>query len=102
MTRDLAASLDSKVNGIYGICVPIWGALFIISWQRKQKGLQFVWNVSDTSHSVQDERDNDFRYFNSFNQFTDHVEKIQRAPNKAKGRVRKLFTYMFILLVIAA
>lgn len=76
MTGDFENSLDNKVNGLYGMAVPIWGSLFIISWIRKQRGLQFVWNVSDTSHSVQDERDNDFRFFNSFNQFTDQINKI--------------------------
>jgi hypothetical protein len=76
ITKDLQASLDSKVNGIYGIAVPIWGAIFILSWERKQGGLQYVWNCSDKSHSIQDERENDFRFLRSFNAFTDQITKI--------------------------
>lgn len=62
--------------------VPIWGALFIISWKRKQRGLQYIWNSSDKTNSRLDERDNDFRFFNSYNLLTDKVMKIRRQANR--------------------
>jgi hypothetical protein len=52
LTADnIADAIDSRVSGIYGMCVPIWGAVFLISWKRKERGLQYYWNCKDNSNS---------------------------------------------------
>lgn len=82
--------------------VPIWGAIFISSWQRKQRGLQFIWNTSDKSYSIQDEREDDYRFFLTYNQFTNMLQKVTRVPNKKASWIRLIVAYFFILCVMAA
>lgn len=65
-TGDISKSFDTRVNGIYGLVVPIWGAFFIQSWIRKQRTLEFIWNL--TAQSLKkDERVEEFSFYEYYN-----------------------------------
>lgn len=66
-TGDLKLAFDTRWNGAFGLMVPVWGAVFKASWQRKQRTIQYMWSVTDISFSKKDERENQFRYYNSYN-----------------------------------
>lgn len=72
-TRDLKNAFDTRWNGCFGLLVPVWGAIFKASWERKQRTIQYLWSVQDISFSKKDERDEEFRYYEVFNQFTNSV-----------------------------
>ena len=63
------------MNGVFGLLVSIWAVLFVESWQRKQKTIQYLWGCNDGAFSEQDEREDDFKYFEVFNPSTIKREK---------------------------
>ena len=72
---DFKESLDSPMNGMFGLLTAIWAILFTESWKRKQKAIQYLWGCSDGSFSAQDEREDDFKFYEIFNPSTVKKEK---------------------------
>jgi hypothetical protein len=58
------------MNGIYGLIVAIWATLFVISWKRKQKMIQHIWSCQNNAFSKIDERKDEFKFFNVYNDRT--------------------------------
>ena len=46
-TGNLAKSIDTEYNAIYGLFVCIWGSVFVESWLKKQNKLQQIWDLKD-------------------------------------------------------
>ena len=36
-TQELKQSLDTTINGVFGLCTAIWATCFLESWKRKQR-----------------------------------------------------------------
>jgi hypothetical protein len=58
ISGEFKESLDSPLNGLYGVFIAIWATAFVESWTRKQKTIQYIWGCNDSSYSPLDERDN--------------------------------------------
>ena len=88
MGKSFKDAIDTDMNGLFGILLSIWATCFLESWRRKQKIIQYMWNCSDNSFSKQDERKDDFKFYYIFNEKTDSLEKLPKAPHfwKRKGR----------------
>jgi hypothetical protein len=95
-------SLDSPLNGIYGIFIAIWATAFVESWQRKQKTIQYIWGCSDSSYSPLDERDNKFKYFYQFNDKTLKKEKMKEEMLTSLKFTYKALCYLFLGIVVCA
>jgi hypothetical protein len=63
------------MNGVFGLLTAMWAVLFTESWKRKQITIQYIWGCSDGSFSPQDEREDDFRFYEVFNPSTVKKEK---------------------------
>ena len=74
-TEDIKGALDSNMNGVFGLLVAIWATLFVESWKRKQRTIQYLWACSDKSFSPIDERTDKFKYLTVYNENTDQLEK---------------------------
>lgn len=90
------------MNGVFGILVSIWAVLFVESWQRKQKTIQYLWGCSDGSFSEQDEREDDFKYFEVFNPSTVKREKQKLEITKKRKLMLTTASYTFLLVVLVA
>ena len=102
ISGEFKESLDSPLNGVYGIFIAIWATAFVESWQRKQKTIQYIWGCSDSSYSPLDERDNQFKFFFQFDDVTIKKTKIkQTMPSKLKYTY-KILSYFFLGVVIFA
>ena len=67
--------MDTDANGPFGLFLVIWATCFVESWKRKQKTIQYYWNCSSNSFSKQDERTDDFLFYDNYNENTDKIEK---------------------------
>lgn len=99
---DFKVALDSELNAIFGLGVAFWATVFVESWKRTQRTIQFLWGCSDNSFSKQDERTDDFKFYEIFNDQTKQVEKRKREPNAAKSRIYRILSYLFLMIVFAA
>ena len=99
---DFKVALDSELNAIFGLGVAFWATIFVESWKRTQRKIQFLWACSDNSFSKQDERTDDFKYYEIFNDQTYQIEKRKREPNAGKARIYRILSYLFLLIVFAA
>jgi hypothetical protein len=75
----LQYGLDSEVNVLIGLLITLWATVFVESWKRKQRTIQYLWNCKDISFSKQDERDETFKFYEVFNHRTGNVEKHRRV-----------------------
>lgn len=99
---DFKVALDSELNAIFGLGVAFWATIFVESWKRTQRTIQFLWGCSDNSFSKQDERTDDFKFYDIFNDQTYQIEKRKREPNAGKARFYRILSYLFLLIVFAA
>ena len=67
VTGNIKESLDTTFNGLFGLSLALWATMFVESWKRKQRAIQYLWNCSDNSFSKYDERDEEFTYFELYN-----------------------------------
>jgi hypothetical protein len=90
------------MNGVYGLIVAIWATLFVISWKRKQKMIQHIWSCQNNAFSKIDERKDEFKFFNVYNDRTKQTEitKIEKSP--FRKMMLRIGSYIALLLVLAA
>jgi hypothetical protein len=88
------------MNGLFGVCLSIWATCFLESWRRKQRYIQYLWNCGDASFSPQDERTDDFKFYFFYNEDTDSLEKIPKAPHFWRRKMRQTLSFMLIIVVI--
>jgi hypothetical protein len=56
-TGNLAKSIDTEYNSIFGLFLCIWGSVFVENWHSKEKKLKQMWDLKDSqSILVNDER----------------------------------------------
>ena len=99
---DFKVALDSELNAIFGLGVAFWATVFLESWKRTQKTISFLWGCSDNSFSKQDERTDEFKSYEIFNDQTYRIEKRKREPNAQKARIYRILSYLFLLIVFVA
>lgn len=99
---DFKESLDSPMNGMFGLLTAIWAILFTESWKRKQKAIQYLWGCSDGSFSAQDEREDDFKFYEIFNPSTVKKEKQKLEMTKKRKCMLTTASYTFLFIVLAA
>ena len=63
---------------LIGFLITLWATLFVESWKRVQRTIQYLWNCKDISFSRQDERDETFKFYEVFNHRTGSVEKEKK------------------------
>ena len=95
-------ALDSPMNGVYGLIVALWATLFVISWKRKQKMIQHIWCCQNNAFSKIDERKDEFKYYNTFNDKIgqQEIKKIETTP--MRKRLLKIGSYFALAVVFAA
>lgn len=94
-------ALDSEVNVFIGLLITLWATLFVESWKRKQRTIQYIWNCKDISFSRQDERAETFQYYEVYNHRTGNVEKHRRLIAFCKDTIYRIFSFLCLLIVIA-
>jgi hypothetical protein len=87
------------MNGLFGIFLSVWATCFLESWKRKQRNIQYYWNCGDASFSPQDERADDFKFYFFYNEDTDSLEKIPKAPHFWRRKMRQTLSFLMIILV---
>lgn len=60
-----------------------------------------MWGSNDNTYSKADER-NEYDYIQSFNQFTNEVEKKKIEVKKSVGRSLSVIQYVFLGIVLGA
>ena len=51
ITGEFSKSIDTDMNGAFGIFLSIWATCFLESWRKKQRNIQYYWNCGDNSFS---------------------------------------------------
>ena len=82
--HSLDKSVDGTFNGIYGIFLTLWSTAFVESWKRKEKVIKYYWAIDDATIEKSDERKDQFKFSNFYNDVTLDKEKKRVPPNKAK------------------
>lgn len=101
-TGEVSASLDTQVNGIFGFVVALWAAIFLESWKRKQRTIQYLWNCSESAFSRADERTEEFSYYTIYNEITDQLEKRKKLTGALNKTLRDVTSWIFIIVVLVA
>jgi len=94
-------ALDSEINVILGLLTTLWATLFVESWKRKQRTIQYIWNCKDISFSRQDEREETFQYYDVYNHRTGNVEKHRKLISTCKNILYRVFSFLCLLIIIA-
>lgn len=97
---DFKTALDSNMNGVFGLFVSIWATIFVESWKRKQRTIQYIWGCSDKSFSPIDERTQEFKYLSVYNEITDRIVKMEISINKWENYGISLGKFTFLMTVI--
>ena len=50
----MVSALDTKLSGIYGIVIVIWGFIFLESWRKFDDVISILWD-SDSGLSVKED-----------------------------------------------
>ena len=93
-------ALDSEVNVFIGLMITLWATLFVESWKRKQRTIQYIWNCKDISFSRQDEREETFQYYDVYNHRTGNIEKHRKMISACKNIIYRVFSLFTLVLVI--
>ena len=93
-------ALDSEVNVFIGLFITLWATLFVESWKRKQRTIQYIWNCKDISFSRQDEREETFQYYDVYNHRTGNVEKHRKLISTFMNITYRVFSFLCLLIVI--
>ena len=59
-TGDLDKTLDSHLNGYYGLFIAVWGQFLHKSWIETEKELKFMWDTNVKGAKKDDERKDEF------------------------------------------
>ena len=98
--HQLEDAIDTEMNGLFGLFLAIWATTFLESWRKKQEVIKFIWNCSDGSYSQQDERTDDFKFYNNYNPKTNQLEKVPKAPNYWEQKKLACVSNIFIVMVL--
>ena len=60
-------ALDTRENGIFGLCVALWASCFLESWKRKEKTIGYIWHCQSNAYTKADERSDVFEYYDVYN-----------------------------------
>ena len=101
-THDVRATIDTDLNGAFGLFLAIWATCFLESWKRKEKTICYIWNCTSNSYSPADERKVEFQFYNSYNENSDSLEKTQKKMREKLKRKLTALEYLFLLIVIIA
>ena len=55
-THDVASTIDTDFNGVFGLILAVWATCFLESWKRKQKTICYLWDCSNQAYTKADER----------------------------------------------
>ena len=102
MTGLWQEALDSPMNGVFGLSVAIWATLFVISWKRKQKMIQHIWCCQNNAFSKIDERKDEFKYYNTFNDRTGQQEIMKIETTQMRKNMLKFGSFFALATVFAA
>ena len=102
MTGLWQEALDSPMNGVYGLSVAIWATLFVISWKRKQKMIQHIWCCQNNAFSKIDERKDEFKYYNTFNDRTGQQEIMKIETTQMRKNMLKFGSFFALATVFAS
>jgi hypothetical protein len=75
-------SVDGTLNGVYGIFLTLWSTAFIESWKRKEKVIKYYWAIDEDTIAKSDERTDQFKFNNFYNDVTSNKEKKRVPPSK--------------------
>jgi hypothetical protein len=95
-------ALDTRANGIFGLCVAIWATIFLESWKRKEKTISYIWACQDNSYSKADERSDTFEYYDTYNPNSKTIDKDKKNPTRSSFWFRNFLSLNFLVIVLVA
>jgi hypothetical protein len=75
----LAQSIDSSWNGVFGLALSIWAAVFVDNWSKKEEKLQHKWDLlanKDEYESAERIRKGKFSYMMEYNSVVNTKLKV--------------------------
>lgn len=79
--HSLDKSVDGTLNAVYGIFLTLWSTAFIESWKHKEKVIKYYWAIDHDTIEKSDERTDQFKFSNFYNDVTSNKEKKRVPPS---------------------
>jgi len=88
------------VNALIGLLITVWATLFVESWKRKQRTIQYLWNCKDISFSRQDERDETFKFYEVYNHRTGNIEKHRKVITTCRDLLYRAVSAACLIVIV--